>query len=275
VPLPTLEESCERFLAWCAPLLTEDELAATQTAVASFLLPESPARKFQAALEQYNASMGVQSWFDAFWSYRYLGRPDRIALNANFFFLFEDSDEGQVERAAGLIAAVTPEVVRFVTVMDDPEADETTRRTAFRAAAGKHVERAKECQAGHAPEQHLWELQLIQMRRGEALGFPAPLALYETPGWLKMRDDYLSTSSTSSTNIQYGGFGPTSDRCIGLGYMLLPDRFSLHLSTRRPLAGEMLLFADELREAIRELHDLLASEQEQEQLRCSTTRSTA
>jgi carnitine O-acetyltransferase len=66
VPLPTLEESCERFLAWCAPLLTEDELAATQTAVASFLLPESPARKFQAALEQYNASMGVQSWLDAF-----------------------------------------------------------------------------------------------------------------------------------------------------------------------------------------------------------------
>jgi hypothetical protein len=47
---------------------------------------------------------------------------------------------------------------------------------------------------------------------------------------------------------------------------LLPDRFSLHLSTRRPLAGEMLLFADELREAMRELHDLLAAEQEQEQL---------
>jgi carnitine O-acetyltransferase len=590
VPLPTLEESCEKFIAWCAPLLTEDELAATQTAVASFLLPESPARKFQAALEQYNSSKGVQSWLDAFWSYRYLGRRDRIALNANFFFLFEDSDEGQVERAAGLIAAavnykllldaqrippvvqqeralsmeqnkflfsttripgpvqdtvrapfsedwpgpsrerhivviyhgkmfrmdvigpdgrpytvadlvaglrplvadcaadpvpcasvghlttkpraewadsrrallnchpdnakrldtvetalfcvcleetapkdvleacdellhgdsgnrwfdkalslivfqdgtaginvehskldgitilhlvdtlldqspeehprqtgaqsqripvieaiefdldadlqadvriaagsfaahaadtatsvlsledfgtdrvkqlrmspdafvqmafqlahkrarglvgatyeaiatrqyrhgrteamrvVTPEVVRFVTVMDDSEADETTRRTAFRAAAEKHVERAKECQAGHAPEQHLWELQLIQRRRGEALGLPAPLALYETPGWLKMRDDYLSTSSTSSPNIQYGGFGPTSDRCIGLGYILLPDRFSLHLSTRRPLAGEMLLFADELREAMRELRDLLAAEQEQEQL---------
>jgi carnitine O-acetyltransferase len=81
-----------------------------------------------------------------------------------------------------------------------------------------------------------------------------------------MRDDYLSTSSTSSTNIQYGGFGPTSDRCIGLGYVLLSDRFNLHLSTRRPLAGEMFLFADELREAIRELQDLLAPEQEQEQL---------
>ena len=31
----------------------------------------------------------------------------------------------------------------------------------------QHVQRAKECQAGEAPEQHLWELQLIQQRRGE------------------------------------------------------------------------------------------------------------
>ncbi|MBU5900221.1 choline/carnitine O-acyltransferase, partial [Vibrio cholerae O1] len=30
VPLPTLEASCERFLAWCAPLLTAEERAATE-----------------------------------------------------------------------------------------------------------------------------------------------------------------------------------------------------------------------------------------------------
>jgi carnitine O-acetyltransferase len=161
---------------------------------------------------------------------------------------------------------VTPEVIRFVNTMDDAEADEATRRTAFRAAAEKHVERAKECQAGYAPEQHLWELQLLQRRRGEALGVPEPLALHNTPGWLKMRDDYLSTSSTPSTNVQYGGFGPTGSRCIGIGYVLLPDRFNLHLSTPRPVADEMLLFTDELREAIRELQELLSGEQSDDQL---------
>ncbi|MGH3670882.1 MAG: choline/carnitine O-acyltransferase, partial [Pseudonocardiaceae bacterium] len=104
VPLPTLEESCERFIEWCAPLLTPDEMVATEATVASFLRPGSTARTLQAALERYNASEGVQSWLDTFWPYRYLGRRDRIALNANFFFLFEDSEQGQVDRAAELIA---------------------------------------------------------------------------------------------------------------------------------------------------------------------------
>jgi carnitine O-acetyltransferase len=584
VPLPALEESCEKFVEWCAPLLTADELAATEAAVASFLRPDGPGRKLHAALEKYNASESVHSWLDTFWSSRYLGRRDRIALNANFFFLFQDAGQRQVERAAGLIAAavnyklrldgervapivhrgqvlsmeqnkflfsttripglvqdtvrapytaewpgpsrarhivvffrgnmfrmdvlgpdsrphtvddlvaglrtimktgatraalgasaghlttkaraewaasrqallcchpgnadsleevetalfclcledfaptdslaacdhllhgdssnrwfdkavslivfadgtagmnvehcgldgitvlsfvdillgasaeehsrqsgarsqglpaiktieftldgdlqadvraaaalfaayaastatsilsfgdfganrvkqlgmspdafvqmayqlahkrvrgrvgatyesiatrqyrrgrteamrvVTPEVVRFVAAMDDPDLDVATRRAAFRAAAGKHVERAKECQAGQAPEQHLWELQLIQKRRGEELGVTEPPALYETPGWLTMREDYLSTSSAPSTSIQHIGFGSTSSRCIGVAYVLLPDRFNLYLSTPLPMAAEMSMFAVQLRKAVYELQDLLTTE---------------
>ncbi|HUK73415.1 MAG TPA: choline/carnitine O-acyltransferase [Streptosporangiaceae bacterium] len=584
VPLPTLEESCDRFLEWCEPLLTADERAATETAVASFLRPDGPARQLHAALEQYDAADGVHSWLDTFWPYRYLGRRDRIALNANFFFLFEASEQGQVERAAGLVAVavgykllideqliqpaiqrgeplsmeqnkyvfsatripglvqdsvrtpysedwpgpsrerhivifvrgnmfrldvigpngrphaldeiaaglravmeagaapaapgtavghlttkaraewaasrqalldcdpgnagkldvvetalfclclddatpagpreasdlllhgdsgnrwfdkalslivfgdgtaglngehckldgttivsfidaalgssaedhsrrsgaesqgtptcapldfvldadlradvraaaaafaayaadtasctlsiegfdserakqlrmspdafaqmafqlahqrakghvgatyesistrhyrhgrteamrvVTPEVVRFVTAMDDAQADEPTRRAAFRAAAEKHVERARECQMGHAPEQHLWELQLIQKRCGAELGVTEPLALYDTPGWLKMRDDYLSTSAVPSTHVKYFGFGSTSRNCIGVGYALLPDRFDLYLSTPRAVSEQMAIFAANLPEAVRELEDLLAAE---------------
>lgn len=584
VPLPALEESAARFLAWCAPLLTADELASTERAVESSLQPGSSAQRLHRALQEYDASPGVHSWLDEFWPSRYLGRRDRIALNANFFFLFKDSPQGQVQRAAGLIAAavhyksqldeerippvvqrgrvlsmeqhkylfsavripgpvqdtvrapysddwpgpsrerhvvvffrghmfrmnvigqgglpfspdelaaglralmaagatpaapgtsvghlttkaradwaasreslldrhpanaelidtvetalfcvclddavprdtgeaceqllhgdsanrwfdkpislivlgdgtaginvehchldgttildfvdalltdpvdehaagpgahtrgvpawapmefvldadlqhdvrtaaasfadyaaqtatsvvsfedlgtnqikllamspdafvqlayqlahqrtrglvgatyesiatrqyrhgrteamrvVTPEVLRFVAAMEDPEADEGIRRTAFRAAAAAHVERAKECQAGHAPEQHLWELQLIQQRRGEALGVSEPPALYESPGWLRMREDYLSTSSAPSANIQYFGFGATSARCIGIAYVLLPDRFNLYLSTPREVGNQMEAFAGNLEEAIHELRDLLRTE---------------
>ena len=588
VPLPTLEASCDRFLEWCAPLLTPEQLAETEASVATFRQPDGPGRRLHAALERHNNSSEVRSWLDRFWARRYLGRRDRIALNANFYYLFRDAPgdhgKGQVERAAGLIASaldykrrldreeippilqrgqalsmeqnkflfsetripgpiqdtvrvpysdawpgpsrarhiivtvsgrmfwmevlgphglpftldeladglravlsagavpaepntsvghlttkaraewaasrealrnhhpnnataletietalflvclddvtpadtlaacdhllhgnsgsryfdkslsfivfgdgtaginvehcgldgttvlglvdtmlsasaeeqsarsraqsqgtpsiapvefvlddalradiaaaaasfrdfaestasaevsiadfgnerakalrtspdafaqmafqlahqrakgfvgatyesiatrhwrngrteamrvVTPEVLRFVAAMQDPAADVQTKRAAFRAAAQKHVQRAKECQAGDAPEQHLWELLLIQNREGVELGVPEPPALYGSPGWLVMRDDYLSTSSAPSANVVSFGFGSTSSHCIGVAYALMPDGFYAYLSTPRPLEAEMHRFADELRAAVRELQDVLAEQ---------------
>ncbi|MGH3481406.1 MAG: choline/carnitine O-acyltransferase, partial [Nocardioidaceae bacterium] len=155
---------------------------------------------------------------------------------------------------------VTPEILEFVAAMDDPEAGDAARRDALRAAAQAHVARAKDCQQGRAPEQHLWELQLIQRRRGAELGATEPLALYESPGWVIMRDDYLSTSSAPSVNIQYFGFGATSTKCIGVAYVLLPDCLNIYLSTPRQVAYQLTTFAGELRRTIGELVDLLAEE---------------
>ena len=580
VPLPALEDSAARFLEWCAPLLTPEQLTVTQDAVRALLAPDSPARRLQAALEEYDARPDVDSWLDDFWRQRYLGRRDRIALNANFFFLFEDVAQGQVERAAGLTAAaldyklrldedrlppvlqrgrplsmeqtrylfsttripgleqdtvrtpydepeplapparhvlvlhrghacsldvigpdgvpypleqledglravlaqtasyaapgtsvghlttlaradwatkrtalleldprnrdtldlvetalfcicledvvpedvhaacdlllhgdsanrwfdkalsfvvfadgraglnaehskldgttildfvdavltwpagdrppaddlrqdsstvrpvtfvldaalqaavqdaasafagyaadtatavlsfpdvgterikalrtspdafvqlayqlahrrtkglvgatyesiatrqyrhgrteamrvVTPEVLSFVAAMSDVSASGDARRSAFRAAAAQHTERARQCQAGDAPEQHLWELQMLQLRRGAA---DEPLALHGSPGWTTMRDDYLSTSSAPSRHVQHFGFGSTSPQCIGVAYVLLPDRFNVYLSTPRAVSDHLEVFAAELRRALVELDDLLAAE---------------
>jgi carnitine O-acetyltransferase len=80
-----------------------------------------------------------------------------------------------------------------------------------------------------------------------------------------MRNDYLSTSSTPSINVLYSGFGSTSSTCIGVGYVLLPDRFNLYLSTPLAVADEMYAFADRLREAMRELLDLLSTETPEDQ----------
>ena len=584
VPLPALEDSAARFLEWCAPLLTPEQLTVTEEAVRAFLALDSPARRLQTVLEEYDARPDVYSWLDDFWRERYLGRRDRIALNANFFFLFEDAAQGQVERAARLMAAaldyksrldherlppvlqrgrpmsmeqtrylfsttripghgrdtvlspygerppapstarhvlvlhrghacsldvigadglprtreelvaglrsvlaqtsshaapgtsvghlttlaredwattrqalldiapdnrgaldavesalfcvcledvvpgdvhqacdlllhgdsanrwfdkalsfvvfadgraglnaehsmldgttildfvdavldgavgdhplpsavrrqdasavrpvefvldaalrtavedaasafadyaadtatavlsfhdvgterlkalrtspdafvqlayqlahrrtkgfvgatyesiatrqyrhgrteamrvVTPEVLAFVAIMDDIGASADTRRSAFRAAATRHSERARQCQTGQAPEQHLWELHMLQQRQGSDLGIHEPLALYDSPGWTTMRDDYLSTSSAPSRHIQHFGFGSTSAQCIGVAYVLLPDRFNLYLSTPRAVSAHLEVFARELRRALAELDELLAEE---------------
>ncbi|PXX59236.1 carnitine O-acetyltransferase [Nocardia tenerifensis] len=589
VPLPTLEDSCDRFLRWCTPLLTADELAATEAAVADLLRADGPGRTLHAALAEYDATPGVGSWLDLFWPSRYLGRRDRIALNANFFFLFRDETTlaastaaTQVDRAVGIICAavdyklsldaeaippvlqrgqalsmwqnkylfsetripgaeqdtvrvpysaewpgpsdakhvvvffrgsmfrmdvigpdgapyslddlacglrevlkigarstrtdsavghlttkaraewaasrqallaepvnaaaldtietalfcvcledfaprdelhacdqllhgdsanrwfdkavsfivfgdgqaginvehcgldgttilsfvdtmletsaqehadrsgaraqglpavepidfvldaaqrndiaaagadfvryaaenatqtvsfadfgttrakqlgispdafaqlsyqlahrrskgitgatyesiatrqyrngrteamrvVTPEMVAFVDAMQDDAADAPARLAAARTAAAAHVARAKECQAGAAPEQHLWELQWIQRRRGAELGVTEPIPLYDSPGWTIMRDDYLSTSSAPSVNIRYFGFGSTSPRCIGVAYVLLPDRWNLYLATPTAVADQMHAFADHLRTAVADLEALLSA----------------
>ncbi|WP_328396809.1 choline/carnitine O-acyltransferase [Nocardia sp. NBC_00416] len=153
---------------------------------------------------------------------------------------------------------VTPEIVAFADTMQDPAADTTAKLAAARAAAAAHVERAKQCQSGAAPEQHLWELEWIQRRRGAELGVTEPIPLYRSPGWTIMRDDYLSTSSAPSVNISYFGFGSTSPTCIGIAYVLLPDRWNLYLATPAAVAGEMHAFAGHLRTAVAELEDLLA-----------------
>ncbi|HEX2132596.1 MAG TPA: choline/carnitine O-acyltransferase, partial [Actinophytocola sp.] len=149
---------------------------------------------------------------------------------------------------------VTPEILHFVSAMDDPRAGAAARRAAFVAAADKHVARARECQAGAAPEQHLWELDLIARRGGATESHP----LYRSPGWLVLRDDYLSTSSAPSANVQFFGFGSTSPQCIGVAYVLLPDHLNIYLSTPAQVADQMDTFARELTTALGELRDLLA-----------------
>jgi carnitine O-acetyltransferase len=74
-----------------------------------------------------------------------------------------------------------------------------------------------------------------------------------------MRDDFLSTSSAPSRHIRYFGFGSTSDHCIGVGYVLLPDRLNLYLSTPRAVGEHMERFAAELATALDELVALLAA----------------
>ncbi|WP_174575615.1 choline/carnitine O-acyltransferase [Nocardia miyunensis] len=153
---------------------------------------------------------------------------------------------------------VTPEILEFVAAMDDPALSAQQRQEIARTAAQAHVARAKDCQSGKAPEQHLWELQLIQRRRGAELGVTEPMPFYDSPGWLITRDDYLSTSSAPSANIEYFGFGCTSAKCIGVAYVLLPDRWNLYLATPTSVANEMHAFAEQLRIAVAELQVLLA-----------------
>lgn len=153
---------------------------------------------------------------------------------------------------------LTPESVAFVEAMEDPGTDVDTRETAARAAAREHSARAKGCQVGEGPERHLWTLELIRRDRGASVGAESPMALYNSPGWRIMRSDHLSTSSVPCRPVRLWGFGSTGPDCIGIGYILLPERIDLHLHAPRSLAEVQERFVQELAGAFEELTELLA-----------------
>ena len=173
---------------------------------------------------------------------------------------------------------VTPEVISFVKTMEDPGASNEDKVLAFQAAAKKHVERAKQCQQGQAPEQHLWELQNIYNRNPEKFissglvsklfggGFSQKacaeaLKFYESPGWVKLRSDSLSTSSAPSPTILYFGFGSTGPGCIGIGYLVRKDVINCYMSTAQGEEEALEQFIVNYDKVLRELSDLLQTNQ--------------
>jgi carnitine O-acetyltransferase len=162
-------------------------------------------------------------------------------------------DHGRTEA----MRVVTPEILKFVAAMQDEAVSDADKIKAARAAADQHVKRAKDCQEGQAPEQHLWELMLIQKRRGQALDVTEELTLFTSPGWIKMRHDYLSTSSLLSDVVTYFGFGSTSTDCIGVGYAVRSDGFYAYLCTGKSSAVYLGSFAANLRGAMLEIGALL------------------
>jgi carnitine O-acetyltransferase len=155
---------------------------------------------------------------------------------------------------------VTQEILTFTAAMQSRTVSTAEKLAAMQAAADKHVARARECQEGKAPEQHLWELQLIKKRRGAELGITEDFAFFRSPGWLKLRHDYLSTSSVQSDVIRQYGFGSTSPDCIGVGYAVRSDSFCAYLSTPKPVAQHMIQFAENLHQAMREMGTLLQTQ---------------
>jgi carnitine O-acetyltransferase len=168
---------------------------------------------------------------------------------------------------------VTPEVQAFVKTMMDESVGAVEKIAAFRTAGDKHVARARDCQQGRAPEQHLWELLNIYNRNPKAFksgllsrlfggglsqkDMDKALQLYESPGWIKMRSDSLSTSSAPSPNIDYFGFGSTGPGCIGLGYLVRADEINCYLSTAQGEEKALESFMEQWRITLLELAELL------------------
>lgn len=103
LPIPSLEESCARYLESIHALQTPEERDESARRVAEFLATDGPA--LQRKLVAYDADQ--HSYIEEFWFEAYLNHRSSVVLNVNPFFVLEDdptpSRNNQISRAASLV----------------------------------------------------------------------------------------------------------------------------------------------------------------------------
>ncbi|KAF9528240.1 carnitine acetyl transferase [Crepidotus variabilis] len=105
LPIPPLEDTCNRYLRALAALQDEKEHEATKAVVQEFLKDEGP--KLHEMLKEYAEDKA--SYIEEFWYESYLSHSDPVVLALNPFFVLENDptpDRGsQLPRAASLIVS--------------------------------------------------------------------------------------------------------------------------------------------------------------------------
>ncbi|KAF5386863.1 hypothetical protein D9615_002089 [Tricholomella constricta] len=103
LPIPPLEDTCERYLRALEGLQDEREHAQTKEAVRDFLMNDGP--KIQEKLKDWASRK--DSYIEDFWYESYLSLTDPVVLALNPFFVLENDptpDRGaQLPRAASLV----------------------------------------------------------------------------------------------------------------------------------------------------------------------------
>nr|GAT52991.1 predicted protein [Mycena chlorophos] len=107
LPIPSLQDTCRRYLTALKALQNEHEHEMTQAAVADFLKPGGEGEKIQEVLVKWAETR--DSYIEEFWYESYLSHTDPVVLALNPFFVLENDptpDRGsQLPRAAALIVS--------------------------------------------------------------------------------------------------------------------------------------------------------------------------
>ena len=111
LPLPTLDDTLDRYLKAVEPLVSSSEFETTRRVVAEALAPASTLRALQAELVARDESRRELSYVSRQWDDMYLGLRCSVALNSNpgavtrTKGLFDAASTSQVARAARMIVA--------------------------------------------------------------------------------------------------------------------------------------------------------------------------
>lgn len=172
LPIPKLEDTCQRYLSSLLPLQSPEQHAVTQRIVDDFLQNQGPT--LQKQLQEYDSTRA--SYIEEFWDESYLQASDSVVLNLNPFFILEDDPTptrgNQLMRTANLILASLAFIHDLRTGVLEPDNVRGTPLDMYqytRLFATSRIPTANGCRMEVEPESR----HIVVMRRGQIYWFEA------------------------------------------------------------------------------------------------------
>jgi carnitine O-acetyltransferase len=118
LPVPTLQETAQRYLKSLHPLLTKAEFEASQKAVEEFLAPGGAGEQLQKRLVAKREDPSVKNWIIDWWNNdAYLAYRDPVIPYVSYFY--SHRDDRKRRDPAKRAAAMSTAVLEFKKQVDD------------------------------------------------------------------------------------------------------------------------------------------------------------
>jgi carnitine O-acetyltransferase len=124
LPVPTLEETAERYLKSVEPIITPKEFENTKAVVQGFIKPGGIGQALQKNLVARREDPNVKNWMIDWWnSAAYLGYRDPVVPYVSYFYSYRDDKryKNPAKRAAAITTAALEFRTQVVTGNLEPE----------------------------------------------------------------------------------------------------------------------------------------------------------
>lgn len=136
-------------------------------------------------------------------------------------------NEGRTE----CVRPSTSEHRKLAEMWNNPELPKSEILKQMNKAANEHKRRIKLCISGNGIERHLYGLEAMYHRFNQDLNLSKKPDIFTSPGYLKLKSDFLSTTNISHPMVKHFIFGPVNQDGYGIYYNLLDDKLILNISS--------------------------------------------